>query len=379
MPELAVTADGTVGLLYALKNGTDLEVHFLRAYSGNFGTRSERVLATFPNNNPIKAWDPYIGDYFRLQAVAYDFFGAFSASGDPQPSHFPSGVYFQRNVKVGATIRNNFWLTSPGTLVNVSGQATVNPSIDPFVFYDLAPVFGYVHSLFFVQPFIYDPGDPFSGINHLSWPVLPATQPQFQLVSSPVLGPGANWTPANNPIIETNGQFLATVLGPQAQQYYRLRQNVASGQFHLFAAAGANGSLNPSGIFTNSGLGSQTFTATPSNNYAVSKWFLDGVPVQMGGLSLTVSNIADEHTLTATFAAFNDLAVTVAEVRPDEDPTLTFSTNSYEIDIENKGLDPLTGISMVDNLPANVDFVAAVTTQGTVGNSNGTSLPTSAR
>jgi uncharacterized repeat protein (TIGR01451 family) len=365
-PSLAVTRDGTVGLLYLLQNGTDLEVHFTKAYSGNFTATSmvDSPLAKFPWTS--SSW---VGDYFQLRAINYDFFGTFCASGDPQLSHFPSGVYYQRNVNVNGVVKNHFWLADTGNvnLADLSGNY-VTPSMDPFVFYDYAPILRFWYYLYFIPQLYYDPGDPFQGIAHLSWPVLPPTEPQFQLYTTPSLG-GA-WTLAtNNSIIQTNGQNLANFGNTPGQQFYRLQQDVAAGQFQLFAAAGANGSLSPSGILTNSGLSSQTFTATASNNFAVSKWYLDGVVIQTNGASFTVSNINMEHTLIVTFKAFNDLAVAVAEFPCCDGPPETYTTNSYVIAIENNGVNTLTGVTMTNNLDSAAAFVSASTTQGSVAHS----------
>jgi uncharacterized repeat protein (TIGR01451 family) len=362
LPALAVASDDTVGMLYLAQYYTDLEVHFLKAFSGSFAPSDivDRKLSKFPWSGT----DRWVGDYFQIRAVSYDFFGTFAALADPQPSQFPSGVYFQRNVNVGGVIKNNFWLSRPGELVDLSGTH-VDPSIDPFVFYDYGPTFTYY--LYFRPPPFYDPGDPYYGIAHFSWPVLPATEPQLLLYTSPTIGPGANWTPvSNNGIIQTNGQNLAALSGTEGQQYYRLQQNVASGQFGVFAAAGANGSISPSGILTNAGLTSRTFTATPSNNFAVSKWYLDGVVVQSNSASLKLSNISREHTLVATFVASNDLAVAEAEFSGRDGPTETYTTNSYLIGIENKGLTTLTGIWMTNVLDSTVGFVSASASQGSV-------------
>ena len=142
LPALAITQDGTVGLLFAKKRGSNLEVHFLKAYGGNFLTQqgpindpehrpisSDRVLASFPDNNPLMTYDPYLGDYFTLKAVNYSFYGAFSASGEPDPAHFPSGVYYQRNVNVNGKIKNNFYLSLRGTLADASTNALPNRRI----------------------------------------------------------------------------------------------------------------------------------------------------------------------------------------------------------------------------------------------------------
>jgi hypothetical protein len=378
IPELAVTTDGTLGMLYALKNGTDMEVHFLKAFKGSFALTNlnDRTLAKFDAENPFRFNSPYIGDYFNLQAWGYNFYGAFCATGDPQPSHFPSGAVFQRNVKliVSGQINSNSWLSGPGTLVDLAGQ-NVPPSIDPFFFYDLAAI--YSPRLYFYRPYINIPGDPLSGADRMSWPVLPPSQPQFMLQSTTDLI-GGTWSPETaRPIIETNGIFVAPLLGAETAKFFRLQQNVASGQFRLFASAGHNGTLAfgtggpdflaSGGIATNAGFSSQSFTATPSNNYAISKWYLDGVVAQSGGSSFTVSNIASEHTLLVTFSPSNDLAVGVYEAAANDGPTLLGTTNLYVIDIENKGLNGLTGITLSNYFDAtSVGFVSATTTQGTI-------------
>jgi len=285
--------------------------------------------------------------------------------------HFPSGVYFQRYVKIGGisgSTYNELWLSTSGQLVEQNG-VPIFTSIDPFIFYDIAPSIRY--SLYLVPPLFYDPGDPFYGAARLSWEAVPVGQPLVQLYSSPALGAGAKWALATNSIIQTNGQNLTPFFGAQSQQFYRLQQNVASGQFRLFAAVGANGSLSPLGVMTNVGLTSRTFVATPNNGYSVDKWFLDGVVVQSNTASLTLSNIITEHTLVATFVALNDLAVTVTEFSGDEGPTETFHTNSYVIDIENKGLNLLTGVFVTNVLDSTLSFRSASTSQGTVNYLNG--------
>jgi uncharacterized repeat protein (TIGR01451 family) len=382
LPSLAVAYDGTVGLLYAAKNGNDLEVHFLKALFGNFGHVINRILARFPDNNPPLQFHPYLGDYFSLRAVGHNFFGTFCASNDPQPSHFPSGVFYQRNVFFYVNgghplILNNFQLFRPGTLVDLDGNS-VPVSIDPFVFYDIAgselglPL-NYISSAFSLL------GDPLSGLNHLSWPILPPSEKQFELRTASTVGPEANWTAPTTSqgvsIVQTNGQNFATFVGVDPQRFFRLQQNLTGSQFRLFSAADAHGSLavppgggvlGPDGVMTNAALSSPTFIATPTNDYYVDKWYLDGVAIQSNTPSLTVSNIASEHTLVVTFSPSNDLAVTVVESSGDEAPTETGNTNTYVVEIENKGVNTLTGVSMMNMLDPTVGFVSATTSQGTV-------------
>jgi uncharacterized repeat protein (TIGR01451 family) len=131
-------------------------------------------------------------------------------------------------------------------------------------------------------------------------------------------------------------------------------------------AVASDGVLGPDGIMTNPALSSVTFIATPTNNYFVDKWYLDGIAVLSNTPSLTVSNIASEHTLLVTFSPSNDLAVTLFESSADEGPTETGDTNIYIVEVENKGLNPLTGASLMDSLDPTVQFVSATTSQGTV-------------
>jgi hypothetical protein len=253
------------------------------------------------------------------------------------------------------------------------------PSIDPFVFYDIAPGMAYVPVLEIVFPYFYnpidpyfDPGDPYSGVTHVLWPVLPVNQPPFQLVTSLSLGSAANWAvvPANL-IAQANGAFGAILNLTQPAQFYRLKRDLTGAQFNLFVSADATGSLNMTGVVATAAGGNQTITASPANNYAVGNWHVDGAIVPANGPSLTLSNITDEHTVLANFVASNDLAVTVAEFPEVDGPTVTFSANSYVINIINQGLNLLTGISMSNTLPATVSFVSAVSTQGSVNHSGG--------
>ena len=383
LPSLAVSGDGTVGILCLEQNGNYLEVHFLKAFGGSFAPLSiiERVLAKFPNNNPVKTFDPYVGDYFQLKAVNFNFFGTFSASGDPDPSHFPSAVYFQRYVSVSGIVQSNAPLTSPGNLVNLyndtnSGMVAVtniSSSIDPFFFYDTGAPLAFRWPILLWRPyFFYDPSDPLSGISHMVFPEAGPTEPPYQLFTSPALGAGAAWSfAANSPVTQFDGASEAPLSGSQPQAFFRLQQNVASGQFQLLSAAGPNGSVDPRGTLSVPGGSTQVFTAVPMGNYAVSQWYLDGAPVQSGGATLTVSNIVSEHTVVVTFAAFNDLAVTLADLPIIPGPTLPGGTNVYEINVENEGLNPLTGVVLTNPLPATVAFQSVTSSQGSVNFSGG--------
>jgi hypothetical protein len=70
----------------------------------------------------------------------------------------------------------------------------------------------------------------------------------------------------------------------------------------LTASAGSGGSISPSGsVAVSQGL-SQTFTIAPSTGYKIAGVTVDGAPV--GAVSsYTFSNIAANHSISATFAA----------------------------------------------------------------------------
>jgi len=230
LPALAVTKDGTFGMLFAQMDGVNLKVMFWKSPKGdfNFNMGVLKTLAVWPNNNPGKIGNIYVGDYFQLKADGYNFYGTFCASGDPKCSNFPSGVYYQRNVNVAGVTKNNFWLKQDGGLVDLGGNS-ISPSIDPFFFYDIASTFVDVNVAVAWNNASAQaaPDDPFAGRNHFNWAVLPASSPQFQLESSLALGSSASWTIETNNLIQTNGQFYLAPDLTHPRQYFRLRQNVA--------------------------------------------------------------------------------------------------------------------------------------------------------
>ena len=65
--------------------------------------------------------------------------------------------------------------------------------------------------------------------------------------------------------------------------------------------AGANGTLSPSTLQTVNYGSSLTLTATPSTGYSVNSWSLDGIVVQTGGTTYTLTNITANHTVNVTF------------------------------------------------------------------------------
>jgi hypothetical protein len=71
--------------------------------------------------------------------------------------------------------------------------------------------------------------------------------------------------------------------------------------YTLTVSAGANGSILPNGSVTTNDGSSVTFTATPSANFTVDKWSVDGTVVQAGGGNYILTNIQAAHTVSVTF------------------------------------------------------------------------------
>jgi hypothetical protein len=136
IPEVAIDNNGTIGLLYTQLANGNLATHFSES-ANDFGSRSDDILATFPNGSPAMEYPPYIGDYEGLVAIGTTFYGSFNASNNPVPGDFPRGVFYQRRVRFGNNVMSNFYLTAAGGTLD-NGQAPpnnqVDVSIDPFFF-----------------------------------------------------------------------------------------------------------------------------------------------------------------------------------------------------------------------------------------------------
>jgi hypothetical protein len=77
-------------------------------------------------------------------------------------------------------------------------------------------------------------------------------------------------------------------------------------KYTVTAAAGANGKISPSGAVSVDGGGIQGFTLAPDANYHVADVLVDGSSVG-AVMSYTFSNVAANHTITATFAINDSL------------------------------------------------------------------------
>ncbi len=71
--------------------------------------------------------------------------------------------------------------------------------------------------------------------------------------------------------------------------------------YTVTASAGANGTINPAGAITVNSGASRSFTATPSAGFLVDRWFVGGVQAQVGGTTLSLTNITTNRTVSVTF------------------------------------------------------------------------------
>lgn len=125
-PSLSVGADGRAGLLFQqLEGERPIQRWVTRLYvsPNSFSSSRQYVLATAPTAVPNPQFQPYLGDYLELRSLGTTFYGVFSSSNVPDPSHFPNGVKFQR--RYDPTTRQ---------LLDGTGRHVVEPSIDPFFF-----------------------------------------------------------------------------------------------------------------------------------------------------------------------------------------------------------------------------------------------------
>jgi hypothetical protein len=80
--------------------------------------------------------------------------------------------------------------------------------------------------------------------------------------------------------------------------------------YTVSSSAGTGGTISPSGsVLVPYGQG-YPFTASPNANYTVDKWYLDGVAIQTGGTSYTLSNVQANRSLQVTFK-LSAISVTV--------------------------------------------------------------------
>jgi len=122
---VAVNSHGRIGMLYQQLVTCGMsqcwETHLRRSDNGTMW--NDLLLATFTDGNPVRTYDPYLGDYDNLIAEGKDFVGVFSSDNTPDTTHFAAGVQFNRNANWGTH-----------QLLGNDGMTVIPNSIDPFYF-----------------------------------------------------------------------------------------------------------------------------------------------------------------------------------------------------------------------------------------------------
>jgi peptidoglycan/xylan/chitin deacetylase (PgdA/CDA1 family) len=80
-------------------------------------------------------------------------------------------------------------------------------------------------------------------------------------------------------------------------------------EFTLTSSSGPNGSIDPNGITTTVWNADRMFTAITDPNYLVDQWVVDGVVVQSGTSTYTLTNIRADHTVHVTFKLLTTVAL----------------------------------------------------------------------
>ncbi len=96
--------------------------------------------------------------------------------------------------------------------------------------------------------------------------------------------------------------------------------------YTVTVSAGAHGSVSPDGAVSVVEGDDLVVTADPENGYEVDEWYLDGVPVQDGGVVRLESDIRADHALHVTFAVSTGGQLIIMEPAPDVFMTSESST-----------------------------------------------------
>jgi hypothetical protein len=102
---LAVTASGTLGVLYQQFNPDDPEKSWatvLEQTANDFADSFPPTVLALAPDDPPRHFEPYMGDYAALAAVGDEFLGVFSTNNHPDTERFPASSpdlpVYQRNV-----------------------------------------------------------------------------------------------------------------------------------------------------------------------------------------------------------------------------------------------------------------------------------------
>ncbi len=105
-------------------------------------------------------------------------------------------------------------------------------------------------------------------------------------------------------------------------------------EFDITSAAGPNGTVSPDGVTVVTYGSDLELTADPNTGHQVDMWLVDGVEAQIGGDSLTLTDIQADHTVDVTFRLLEFDITTSADPNGAVEPNgVTVVTYGSELDI----------------------------------------------
>ncbi|HEY1173366.1 MAG TPA: putative Ig domain-containing protein [Verrucomicrobiae bacterium] len=145
--------------------------------------------------------------------------------------------------------------------------------------------------------------------------------------ATPNAGYQVNQWLVNGSAVQSGGSSY-TLNNIQANQTVGVTFNVVTTSYTITTAAGANGSVSPSGSVSKDSGTSQTFTATPNTGYQIDQWLVNGAVVQTGGTTFALNNIQANQAVSVSFKALNYMITASAGANGGISPAGSFSKNA---------------------------------------------------
>lgn len=141
----------------------------------------------------------------------------------------------------------------------------------------------------------------------------------------------------NQPVVISLNGFIADSLKDKINYLDETQNSIAlelKKEYTITASAGEKGSINPMGKITVLEGNNQSFTITPEMGYEISEVKIDGKTVGVKN-SYTFENIADNHSIQASFKAKAKPVDPVDPVKPS-DPSKQNNQNNPQTGIEGQ-------------------------------------------
>lgn len=194
--------------------------------------------------------------------------------------------------------------------------------------------------------------------------VAPGDYVKWKLLSADSPGSNASWSPVvtNATLTLTNDEVQIDVPLIAQQRFFRLQKPTPSGNNNVETAAGAHGSIMPTGAVQVVAGQDLALTAQPDPQYVVKSWYLDGALAQSGGTNLTLQAVEADHCVTVTFAPPYDLTATMAAASH----TAVASNSVCTIIAANVGTVTATNVTVTNRLSSGLTPTGGNTSQGSI-------------